>query len=301
MQPHVLGIVSGIGCAFTWAIGGILSKVVIEGKDPTFINAIQSVFSSVLMILVVIAMRMGGQILDIEFPTFLILAMAALLGLVLGNTFFITSLKSIPVSVAFPLASSYPVFTVIFAWLLIREAITGFVVLAAALVVGGIGLLGKSQDPDSETTSILSTARGQKGSAIALFSAIVWGVGTVVMKIGTLLEDTIIVSTFMAWIAAICLLTWQILRRNLQEEYKKYSPSSWVILGIAGIVGGTGLTNILFLLSVHYVGASRAAILTATSPLFSALLAWIFLRERLSLISVIGILFIISGTVIVSM
>jgi drug/metabolite transporter, DME family len=301
VQPHLLGIVIGIGSAFTWAIGGTLTKVLVEGKDPIFINAVQSVFASGLMIATVVGISSGEQIIKIGFVTFLILFIAAILGFVLGDSFFFTSLKHIPVSIAFPLASSYPVFTVVFAWLLISETITWVVVLAAMLVVGGIGFIGRSQYPERSESSILSTIKRKKGILIALFSAMTWGIGTVVMKVGTFLTEPIIVSAIMAWISTISLVSWQIVRRNLRGELKQFTPRSWVMLGVAGIVGGMGLTNILFMLSVHYIGASKAAILTATSPLFSALLAWIFLNERLSWFSGFGILLIISGTILVSM
>ena len=73
-----------------------------------------------------------------------------------------------------------------------------------------------------------------------------------------------------------------------------------LILGVAGLVGGTGIANLLFISAIHLIGAPRAAIVTASSPIFSAVLAGIFLKERISWLSALGILIITIGTMIVS-
>lgn len=300
VSANIFGLLCALGAAFTWAISGVLMKVLVEKNDPFFLNGIQSVFASALMLAVVSRNALGGQLLEIKFTTLLLLAGIALFSSVLGNSLFYMSQKSIPVSIAYPMASSYPIFAVFFSWLLIHDPLTWLNAGAAVIVVGGIGLLSRSQDPARDSISIPPTARWNQGIGLALISGVIWGIGLTATKVGTTLTDPIIVSAIMAWTATSSLMGWQILRKNLRPRLLQLNGKAWLILGVAGLIGGNGLANLLFTLAIDSIGAPRAAIITSSSPIFSAVLAMIFLKERISWLSALGILIITIGTMIVS-
>jgi drug/metabolite transporter (DMT)-like permease len=69
----------------------------------------------------------------------------------------------------------------------------------------------------------------------------------------------------------------------------------FILLGITGYF----LMNYSFLLGLKYTSASSAAILVATNPIMVTLLSLVFLRERLSPISVLGIALSVMGVVLV--
>ena len=54
----------------------------------------------------------------------------------------------------------------------------------------------------------------------------------------------------------------------------------WAGLGVAFLFGTNG---ILFVVSISHTGVANALVIYATTPVITALLAWIFLRERVSL------------------
>ena len=216
MSANIVGILYAFGAALTWAISGILMKVLVEKNDPFFLNGIQSIFASALMLTIVTGNGLGRQLLEMRCTTFLFLLGIALFSIVLGKSLFYKSQKSIPVSIAYPMASSYPIFAVFFAWILNHDPFTWLNALAAVIVIGGIGLLSRSQDPARISVSTLATSKWNQGIGLALISGAIWGVGSIATKVGTTLADPIIVSATMAWTATISLMGWQILRNKLR-------------------------------------------------------------------------------------
>ncbi|MGE5550228.1 MAG: DMT family transporter [Bacteroidota bacterium] len=66
-------------------------------------------------------------------------------------------------------------------------------------------------------------------------------------------------------------------------------PTTWAAGGRPLLYGGlylaviaTYLANTLYLAAVRRVGATRAGLYSTTEPIFTAILAWLFLRERLT-------------------
>jgi drug/metabolite transporter (DMT)-like permease len=66
-------------------------------------------------------------------------------------------------------------------------------------------------------------------------------------------------------------------------------------LGVLGLGVGTALAIVLFVTSVLYAGAARAAALSSTSPLFGVPIAAILLKEPLTLRLVGGVGLIVAG------
>jgi drug/metabolite transporter (DMT)-like permease len=73
----------------------------------------------------------------------------------------------------------------------------------------------------------------------------------------------------------------------------------WLRLAACGLTGVT-LYNFLQNQGLRYAGSTDASILAAMAPVFLALLAWLLLKERISLLQTLGIAIALTGSVLVA-
>jgi len=87
---------------------------------------------------------------------------------------------------------------------------------------------------------------------------------------------------------------WLLLIRKTHKSYRKekvwdtLKKKNGKLLILSGLFGGP-LGMSAYLLAIKYVGASYAAALSALFPVIGSIIAWIFLKERLSKIQLVGI------------
>jgi drug/metabolite transporter (DMT)-like permease len=74
------------------------------------------------------------------------------------------------------------------------------------------------------------------------------------------------------------------------------SSSNWLWLGLSGLVG-LALGDIFLFQGFAWIGPRLTMLMMSLSPILTALLAWLFLKEDLALGQVIGILLAVSGIV----
>ena len=76
------------------------------------------------------------------------------------------------------------------------------------------------------------------------------------------------------------------------------TPQAWGWLALSGIVGIV-IGDTFFFRSLQILGPRRALMMATTSPLFTAVLGWLFLHESLRLFAMIGIVITVLGVVVV--
>jgi drug/metabolite transporter (DMT)-like permease len=134
-----------------------------------------------------------------------------------------------------------------------------------------------------------------------VLTAVIWG-GTFIA--GRIAMQSMGPFTAAFWrfaIAATCLL---LLSR--QPRFAKHYPTlaqplnrhQWILVILLGLTG-IFLYNIFFLLGLRVVPASRAALIVASNPVFVALGAALFFKEKLTRLKLLGIGLSLTGAAIV--
>jgi drug/metabolite transporter (DMT)-like permease len=99
-------------------------------------------------------------------------------------------------------------------------------------------------------------------------------------------------SVFLRFAAASLILL--VLLRLRAGNFPRLSPRESVLVAVLGLVG-IGVYNCLFAYGLSLVEASRAALIVPTNPAFTALIAALFLGERLGRVRAVGVVLCVLG------
>ena len=141
-----------------------------------------------------------------------------------------------------------------------------------------------------------------------IMSGILWGLDTVLLGIALAMtpfistEQAIFLSPFISTFlhdifSSIWMAIYMAFNRQLLKTIKAASTRSGRFIMIGALLGGPiGMTA--YLLSIKYIGASYTAIISSMYPAIGALLSYIFLKEKMKLSAIVGLLISISGIII---
>lgn len=98
----------------------------------------------------------------------------------------------------------------------------------------------------------------------------------------------------------ILIMSWIIVfHTNSFENIKNINSKNLIFLIVSGIA--TGLSWIFYFKALQIGEVSKVAVIDKLSIAFTVILAFIFLKETITLKTVIGIIFIIAGTLIITL
>ena len=100
-------------------------------------------------------------------------------------------------------------------------------------------------------------------------------------KRGSILEGTILIS-----------------QKNFLSSFKMKTRDAVPIFLGGGLTGYVAV--VLFLTSIQTIGVSIATPISCTYPLFAFILAIVFLKEEITRFKLIGIIAIVSGTILIT-
>lgn len=146
------------------------------------------------------------------------------------------------------------------------------------------------QDPRQSTFGLLPD--------FSLFGVtFIWGLNLPVMKVGLDHMDVYAFNAIRLFISAIVLII--IALQNRPRIRVRYSArTKFQIFQYAFLA--SGLYQVLFLLGIANTTSGNASLIMSTVPMWTALLALIFLKERLSRLAWSGLLIALTGTLIVT-
>lgn len=291
----MIGTLVGLICAASWAGASVMMKDLSKKLDPFTLNAARAFFGGLSMFLLALLLGRARGYHALTADRLFFLFASILVGGGLGDTFYISSLPRIGVSRAFPIASTYPALTLLLSLFFLRERISPAIVGGLLLVLAGIMLISglRARDDVADVSSIRSS-----GIVFALLASLCWGVGMTLVAPGIEGLDSLMVASVRTPVYALMLCGIVALRRTYRELFE-LSLKEWLILAASGVMGW-GLGSVLFLLTVSLVGPTRGAILTSTAPLFALPLSVVFLKERVTLSTLIGTVLTVIGVILIS-
>lgn len=143
-----------------------------------------------------------------------------------------------------------------------------------------------------------------RGSFAGLAAGVLWGVDSVligfILSISPLSEFAFtapLVATFIHdTFSCTWLLIYMIATKQLREIFKYIKTKGAVFIILGALCGGPiGMTG--YVLAISYIGASYTSAISATYPAIGALLAYIFFKDKLKPIGVIGLILAIAATI----
>lgn len=78
------------------------------------------------------------------------------------------------------------------------------------------------------------------------------------------------------------------------------TPVTGVLYAAAGAIFGSVLGRSLYILGINYLGPGKSLSISATSPLYAAILAWVILDEALTVPVILGTVIIVTGIITLS-
>ena len=286
-----------ISCAFLWAVSSFIVRTQSATMTPAVMNAIRCAAAGVVFW---VLLPFNTSVADFAaLSTFLavLLIGSIVVNIVLGDTFSLVSIRAIGLSRSMPLAGTFPVTTMIFEYLLLGEAAGGDLIVGAGLIVVGTYLLSRSR-AGADNSGDLTGRQLRIGIGFALAASVMWGLGTVLLK-PVLEEVSLLVTNAIRMPAAVALL---ILLRIIPSERRLLRRITWrniAYLVASGLIG-MALGSYLFLAALQELEASRVVTLLAVSPLFGMLLSVFFLKEKVGLDVISGMVLCFAGVVVVS-
>lgn len=261
--------------ALFWGLNFPAVKILIGGISPWTLRSIGLTLGGLLLALVTIA---SGQSLAIPKRHWRDLAIAGLLALAGFNMCAVFAQLLMPASRAAILIYTMPLWSVLFAWLILGEQIDRL--RALSLAIGGLGLALLSIPFWLQ----LQSGEPPYGLAFVLGAAISWAFGTVYLKRSRIEATPLAITTWQILAGAAATTIGMLLFETPRIE-------------LSPVIAGTLAYHVIFPQAVAYalwfglmarVPASTAAIGTLLVPIFGVIGAVILLGESPTALDLVG-------------
>ncbi|MFW9768400.1 MAG: DMT family transporter [Candidatus Thorarchaeota archaeon] len=289
----LIGSLIGLLAAFLWAMATNVYKSQSDEATPLAISTLKTWLSLVVMAaLVMLPFRTVPFYVSIDATIFL--AASVTIGLVIGDLAFLTAQERIGVSYAYPIATTFPIFTYIIAIFLVDEVLLLTRFFGIFLAVGGVMLITRAQASSQNEEG--SGNFDKIGFLLALFTALCWAVGSVLLQIGVADVDPIDANFVRMVFGAgvIAPLFAGAVKRGMPKPTRR-ATKIVLVAAFFGMAWG----SLLYTYAVKVIGAAVASVLGSISPLFALPISIFFLKEKFSHMSILGALMTVSGVIMV--
>lgn len=281
-------ILYAIGSAFFAGVTSILAKIGIQQTDSNVATAIRTVIVLVFSWFMVFIVSSFQTISEISLKTLLFLILS---GLATGGSWlcYFKALQLGDVNKVTPIDKSSTVLTMILAFIFLGERLSITKLLGMiGIGVGTYLMIMKKEDIQKEVSNRRWMFYAILSAILASLTAILGKVGIIGVEsnLGTAIRTIVVL--IMAWI--IVFVT------RKQHEVKHIDLKSWFFIVLSGIT--TGLSWLCYYKALQEGDASLVVPIDKLSILVTIGFSYMFLKEKLTKKSAIGLVIMVGGTFI---
>jgi drug/metabolite transporter (DMT)-like permease len=291
----IFGEICAIMAALCWAFGASLYKKAIRDMNPIKFNLIRSTSVLIYAFSIVFILGKLGSVFNLDLSTITIMGISSILVLVAGDTLYFIGLRKIGVTKTVPIAYSYSILVVLLGGIILDEAITLQLILGTITIILGVWLVAnKALDQTQQSNTSLI------GVISSLGTILCWGFGVVFFKIILDSNDPYILAAGRMLFLIPTLTILSIIPYGNKSNNRKISRIQLFLALLSGLIS-LGIGDNLLYLALDSTNTNIVAPLTSLTPIFSALIAIIFLGEKASTKTIIATLLVTTGTMLLLM
>ena len=274
--------------AFFAGVTSILAKIGVKDVDSHVATAIRTIIVLIFSWIMVFIIGSQSTIVNIDGKTFLFLILS---GLSTGGSWlcYFKALQLGDVNKVVPIDKSSTILTMILAFIFLNEKITiNMVIGMIGIAIGTYLMIQKKEKAEKIVKRKAWLIYALLSALFASLTSILGKVGieNVESNLGTAIRTIVVL--VMAWIIVFA--------TKKQRDIKKIDKRSLIFLILSGVA--TGASWLCYYKALQDGLASIVVPIDKLSILFTVLFAYIFLKEKLSKKSLLGLILIVVGTLL---
>lgn len=278
MNRKTLGVAVVLGASIMWAIEPILAKLSYYTTDFLSTFATRSIFGLLTITAYLLVKRKAFYVEKEYLPKLIYVSLAATL---FADLMYIYALTRVPVINAVLIGHMQPIFIVIIGFVILKEDfITKYDYLGIACMILA-GLLVTTR----EIGYLLQLKIGTVGDLYVLLATIAWASTAIVARKYLKCLDAALIALYRFLFATVIFLAYMAVAGSIHIAN--------VYQIIIGVVIGVG--TILYYEGIRLIKAAQVSALELSTPFFATVLGMIFLKEYITPLQSVGILFLFGG------
>ena len=274
--------------AFFAGVTSILAKIGVKDVDSHVATAIRTIIVLIFSCIMVFIIGSQSTIVNIDGKTFLFLILS---GLSTGGSWlcYFKALQLGDVNKVVPIDKSSTILTMILAFIFLNEKITiNMVIGIIGIAIGTYLMIQKKEKAEKIVKRKAWLIYALLSALFASLTSILGKVGieNVESNLGTAIRTIVVL--VMAWIIVFA--------AKKQRDIKKIDKRSLIFLILSGVA--TGASWLCYYKALQDGLASIVVPIDKLSILVTVLFAYIFLKEKLSKKSLLGLILIVVGTLL---
>jgi drug/metabolite transporter (DMT)-like permease len=288
---QIIGIGAALGSAASWALGAILFKRIGEKASPFGMTLAKGAAGCVLLGL---AYFIAG-FERISFNVMAMLFISGIIGIAVGDTLFFASLQELGPKIQIIFFMAGQIMTAILALLILKE-MPGLLQWIGIFVVilGVITVLWKKLFTEAKNVKT-----GLRGVMFGLLAMLCFSFSLIIAKQALASVSTLGAIFIRMAAGTLGMLIYGLLTRQVNSWLNPFLNMKMFVLFSAAVCVVTFGGFWLSLVAVKYLDVVISTTLSSTEPLFVLPLALIILKERITLVEVIGAILTVFGVIII--
>lgn len=270
-----------------WATGGPVIKILLDhGLTENEIFFSKALFCVVsIMIFDVLFRKKVSKIKSKK--DFMLLLICGVIGYLFYGVFYGYAVRRIPISVAVILVYTAPALVTLFSAIFFKEKLTATKKICLFLIMLGC---------------VFVTGVFHGGMGHLSFVGVLWGLASGVCFAAYSITSSVLMKKYDAWTVTTYNFVFSLIAISFMVEIphtleKVFSDHTLLLTCIYFAVFCGTISNLVYVKAMEYIPASTAAMITTIEPTTTCIIGFIFFKEEINLLKIMGIALIVVSVI----